>query len=99
VLLDAPAARLLDPTGGAARAWRGAGCPACRGTGYRGRTGIYELLVMDDDLRTEVQRRRGSGELRQLAIAAGMRTLQEDGLRLVREGVTTLEEVLRVARA
>jgi general secretion pathway protein E len=97
--LDAAAARLLDPVGGAAHAWRGAGCASCRGTGYRGRTGIYELLVMDDDLRVEVQRRRGSGELRQLAVAGGMRTLQEDGLRLVREGVTTLEEVLRVARA
>ena len=99
VQLDAAAARLLEPAGGPARAWRGAGCGSCRGTGYRGRTGIYELLVMDDDLRVEVQRRRGSGELRQMAVAAGMRTLQEDGLRLVREGVTTLEEVLRVARA
>ncbi|HEU4628952.1 MAG TPA: ATPase, T2SS/T4P/T4SS family [Gemmatimonadaceae bacterium] len=96
--LDPAAARLLD-AGGEARAWRGTGCAACRDTGYRGRTGIYELLVMDDDLRAEVQRRRGSGELRQLAIQKGMRTLQDDGLRLVRAGVTTLEEVLRVARA
>jgi general secretion pathway protein E len=99
VRLDAAASRVLEPEGGEARAWRGAGCAACRTTGYRGRTGIYELLVMDDDLRVEVQRRRGSGELRQLAVSRGMRTLQEDGLRLVREGVTTLEEVLRVARA
>jgi type II secretory ATPase GspE/PulE/Tfp pilus assembly ATPase PilB-like protein len=97
--LDAAAARLVDPSGGTAGAWRGAGCPSCRGTGYRGRTGIYELLVMDDDLRAEVQRRRGSGDLRQLAVEKGMRTLQEDGMRLVREGVTTVEEVLRVARA
>ena len=79
--------------------WRGAGCDACRGTGYLGRVGIYELLVMDNALRVEVQQRRGSEELRAMAIAGGMRTLQEDGFRLVRDGVTTLEEVVRVARA
>ncbi|GJG85036.1 general secretion pathway protein GspE [Gemmatimonadetes bacterium T265] len=78
--------------------WRGVGCGECRHTGYRGRTGVYELLVMDDDLRGEVQRRRGSGELRGLAVARGMSTLRQDGFRLVREGVTTVEEVLRVAR-
>ena len=78
---------------------RGAGCDLCRHTGYRGRTGIYELLVMDDELREEVQRRRGSGELRAKAIDKRMRTLRDDGFRLVREGVTTVEEVLRVARS
>jgi len=82
-----------------ARTWKGAGCGECRGTGYRGRTGVYELLVMDNELRVEVQQRRGSEELRQMAIAKGMRTLQDDGWRLVRAGVTTVEEVLRVARA
>ncbi|HEX2780488.1 MAG TPA: GspE/PulE family protein [Gemmatimonadaceae bacterium] len=76
---------------------RGRGCDACLGTGYRGRTGIYELLVLDDELRAEVMRRRGAGELRRLAISHGMRPLLEDGLRQVRAGVTTLEEVLRVA--
>ena len=79
--------------------WRGTGCDACLGTGYRGRTGIYELLSLDDELRTEVMRQRGSGELRRLAIAHGMRTLFEDGVRQVRLGVTTLEEVIRVAHA
>ena len=54
---------------------------------------------MDNELRLEVQGRRGSEELRQLAVTKGMRTLQDDGLRLVRAGVTTLDEVLRVARA
>jgi general secretion pathway protein E len=76
----------------------GRGCAECRGTGYRGRTGIYELLVMNDDLRVELPRRRGAGELRALAVGAGMRTLRDDGLRLVREGLTTPEEVLRVTR-
>jgi len=81
------------------RVWKGRGCDECRGTGYRGRTGVYELLVMDSDLRLEVQRRRGSEELRSMAIEKGMRTLLDDGLRAVRAGVTTLDEVLRVARA
>jgi general secretion pathway protein E len=84
---------------GLTRVWKGAGCDECRGTGFRGRTGIYELVVMDNDLRLEVQRRRGSEELRTMAIAKGMRTLRDDGLRAVRAGITTLDEVLRVARA
>ena len=54
---------------------------------------------MDNDLRREVQRRRGSEELRTIATAKGMRTLLDDGLRAVRAGTTTLDEVLRVARA
>jgi type II secretory ATPase GspE/PulE/Tfp pilus assembly ATPase PilB-like protein len=79
--------------------YRGKGCSECRNSGYRGRTGVYELLLMNDDLRAEVLHQRGANELRQLAIRNGMRTLQRDGLRLVGEGVTTLEEVLRVTRA
>jgi type II secretory ATPase GspE/PulE/Tfp pilus assembly ATPase PilB-like protein len=75
------------------------GCPECRNTGYRGRTGVYELLVMDEDLRNEMMRNRGSGEIRTLAISKGMRTLQGDGIRHVGNGVTSIEEVLRVTRA
>jgi type II secretory ATPase GspE/PulE/Tfp pilus assembly ATPase PilB-like protein len=83
---------------GLTKVWKGAGCDHCRNTGYRGRTGVYELLVMDNKLRAEVQQRRGSEELRAIAIAKGMRSLHDDGLRLVRAGITTLDEVLRVAR-
>ncbi|HEY5218182.1 MAG TPA: ATPase, T2SS/T4P/T4SS family, partial [Gemmatimonadaceae bacterium] len=83
---------------GLRRVWKGAGCDQCRNTGFLGRIGIYELLVMDNELRVELQQRRGSEELRAMAVAKGMRTLQNDGLRLVREGMTTLGEVLRVAR-
>lgn len=83
---------------GLERTWKGAGCSNCRNTGFRGRIGIYELLVMDNELRSELQKRRGSGELREMALAKGMRSLQDDGLRLVRAGITTLDEVLRVAR-
>jgi general secretion pathway protein E len=97
---DKAAARRLDIESlGLSRVWKGAGCDQCRGTGYRGRTGVYELLVMDNELRLEVQRRRGSEELRAMGVAKGMRTLLEDGVRAAKEGVTTLDEVLRVARA
>jgi type II secretory ATPase GspE/PulE/Tfp pilus assembly ATPase PilB-like protein len=87
-----PAAAQLDSV------WRGAGCSECRGTGYRGRLGIYELLVMDDGLREELLKRRGAAELRALAVSAGMQTLRADGVRLVAAGLTTPEEVLRVTR-
>jgi general secretion pathway protein E len=83
---------------GLQRVWKGKGCSYCRDTGYRGRTGVYELLVMDNQLRAEVQQRRGSEELRAMALAKGMRSLHDDGLRMVREGRTTIEEVMRVAR-
>jgi general secretion pathway protein E len=76
---------------------RGTGCDECRGTGYRGRIGIYELFQMDEDLRAEVQAQRGTSEIRRLAIERGMISLRQDGLRLVREGLTTPDEVLRIA--
>jgi general secretion pathway protein E len=79
--------------------WRNVGCAECRHTGYRGRAGLYELLTMTEELRTELLRQRGAGELRRLAIASGMRSLRLDGLRLVESGVTTIEEVLRVTHA
>jgi general secretion pathway protein E len=78
-------------------AWKGAGCGACRGTGYRGRIGIYELLVMDEELRAALQEDVSAGHLLKLGLNKGMRLLREDGLRQMRAGVTTAEEVLRVA--
>lgn len=79
-------------------AYRGQGCPDCRETGYRGRTGIYELLIMNDEIRAELQRGGDVGELRTLAERAGMQSLARDGSRLVSEGVTTVDEVQRVTR-
>ncbi len=75
---------------------RGEGCEACRGTGYRGRTGIFELLDVDEEIRAEVLHHRGSGEIRRLARERGMRPLRADGWRQVAAGRTTPEEVLRV---
>ncbi len=79
------------------KVWEGEGCEECRGTGYSGRTGIYELLVMEPWLREAVLEDVSAGRLQALAQKAGMRLLREDGLRLVGEGLTTAEEVLRVA--
>ncbi|MEP6999051.1 MAG: ATPase, T2SS/T4P/T4SS family [bacterium] len=75
---------------------RGSGCVACRHTGYLGRTGVYELLVIRDAMRTAIASASGAGVVRQLAREQGMRTLRDDSLRLVREGRTTPEEVLRL---
>jgi general secretion pathway protein E len=76
------------------------GCVACSGTGYRGRTTISELLVIDDNMREAIGRRRQDQRaIEQLARAAGFLTLYEDGLAKVGAGDTTLEEVLRVTRA
>ncbi len=77
--------------------FRGSGCPTCRGTGYRGRTAIAELLLMSDDIRQELLGAAGLPRLREIARREGMATLRQDGWRKVRAGVTTVEEVLRVA--
>ncbi|MGH7278211.1 MAG: GspE/PulE family protein, partial [Candidatus Rokuibacteriota bacterium] len=78
--------------------WRGAGCDECRNTGYRGRTGIYELFAITEDVRSLTLRRASSREIRRHAIEAGMVTLRLDGWRLAGKGVTTIEEVLRVTQ-
>ena len=76
------------------------GCEACSGTGYRGRTTICELLVIDDRVREAIGRRsQDQRVVEQLARAEGFQTLYEDGLAKVSRGETTLEEVLRVTRA
>ena len=79
--------------------WRGRGCAGCRGTGFRGRVGIYELLLVDAEVRQEFLDRREANGLRALAIARGMRPLRADGWRQVAAGVTTPDEVLRVTHA
>ena len=73
------------------------GCEQCRGLGYRGRTGIYELVLFDDTLRTMVHTRASEQDMLRHARVLGP-SIREDGLRKVREGVTTIEEVLRVTR-
>ncbi len=67
-------------------------------SGYRGRTGVFELLVVDDTLRAQIHGQAAEAELRATAIAGGMTLMREDGERLVRAGITSPEEVLRVTR-
>ena len=74
------------------------GCPNCNSTGYRGRSGIYELLIVDDHLRRQIHDQAAEQDVRQYANMQGMATLREDGMRWVANGDTTLEEVLRVTR-
>ena len=76
---------------------RGTGCAACRHTGYRGRTGIFELLVLTDACKEAVTRGADAATLRGLARDQGMTSLRADGWRKVQAGMTTVEEVLRVA--
>jgi general secretion pathway protein E len=84
------------PTGGAFYAAQG--CAACNRTGYRGRTGIYELLTVDDELRRLIHDRAPEHVLREHAAARGMRSLRDDGMRWAAQGVISLEEVVRVTR-
>ena len=74
------------------------GCRECSGTGYRGRSGIYELLDVDDQIRRLVLARTPADQIKAAAVASGMRTLRDDGWRKVTEGVTTVAEVLRVTQ-
>ncbi|HVJ27174.1 MAG TPA: type II secretion system ATPase GspE [Vicinamibacterales bacterium] len=74
------------------------GCPVCNWTGYRGRSGIYELLTVDDEVRRMIHDVESEQRVRDYARKAGMRTLREDAVRYVCKGETTLEEVLRVTR-
>jgi type IV pilus assembly protein PilB len=76
--------------------WRGVGCRSCRNTGYRGRLGLHELLVLSEDMRDAIVAQANVGQLRRLAIAEGMVELRVDGLQKAREGLTTVEEVFRV---
>ena len=80
------------------RVYRAVGCAACNFTGYKGRTGIYELLVADDELRRLVHSGLDERALREHAVRQGMSRLREDGLRWVADGTTSLDEVLRVTR-
>jgi type IV pilus assembly protein PilB len=76
--------------------WRGRGCDVCKQTGYKGRTGIYELMRVNEEIQELIVRRAPVTELREAARSNGMRTLQEDGFQKCKDGHTTVEEVMRV---
>ncbi|MBL8329600.1 MAG: type II secretion system ATPase GspE [Rubrivivax sp.] len=78
--------------------WHAVGCPECGHSGYKGRTGVYELMTADDAVRALIHERAAEAQLLQAAQAAGLRAMREDGERLVAQGITSLEEVMRVTR-
>jgi len=99
---DTPSQADLDALGIRASAdvtlYKGKGCDDCRGTGYRGRSAIYEMFGIDEDARSLVLRRASSRDIRVHAIERGMITLRLDGWQRACEGVTTVEEILRVTQ-
>jgi len=76
--------------------YKPAGCPKCNGVGYKGRGGIMEILLVDDVIRKAVLETSEADQIKRIAIENGMRTLREAGLNRVREGITTIEEIMRV---
>jgi type IV pilus assembly protein PilB len=75
--------------------FKGRGCDRCSGTGYKGRVGLYEVMEIGDELRELILSGASSYELRQKAVQAGMITLRMSGLQKIRDGMTTVEEVVR----
>ncbi len=92
---DTQASRLAKEKG---KFFYGTGCDKCFQTGYRGRTGIYEMMPLNDEIKDLIYRRETAGTIKKLAIDAGMQTLRMDGARKVLEGITAVSEVLRVTQ-
>jgi type II secretory ATPase GspE/PulE/Tfp pilus assembly ATPase PilB-like protein len=78
--------------------YKGKGCKNCQETGYRGRIGIFEMMLVTDDIRSLILENTSARDLRRIAAKQGTTSLREDGFRHVREGRTTIEEVLRVTK-
>lgn len=81
------------------RLYRGAGCKSCRGTGFMGRIGIFEILEVDQDIGFLITKKESADTINAMALTRGMNPLLHDGMRKALEGVTTLEEVIKVARS
>ncbi len=79
--------------------YMGAGCGKCFDTGYRGRTGIYELMTLNEDIREMIYGKTTAGAIKKKALEMGMQTLRMDGARKVQSGVTTIAEILRVTQS
>ena len=78
---------------------KGVGCSVCGDTGYKGRVALYEIMPITDRLKEAVLQGYSSGELKKVAVEDGLQTLRRSGLRKILQGMTTLEEILRVTRA
>ena len=77
--------------------FQGKGCPSCLNTGYSGRTGIFELMLLDDNIKNLILRTSDANAIKRKAVELGMITLSGDGAKKVMDGITTIEEVIRVS--
>jgi len=78
--------------------WKGKGCPGCRNTGYLGRTGLFEILVLNGSMGELIAKKSSAAVMKTAAIEQGMHTLRQDGWEKAQAGITTVEEVLRVTQ-
>ena len=93
-----PNGTVLSPEGENVLTWRGAGCPECAGRGYSSRMGIFEMMDVNDEIRKLIIANADASVLTRTARKNGMRNLREDGWRKIQDGVTTVEEVMRVTQ-
>jgi len=91
--------KALDASGTGHKFYVGAGCDKCFQTGYRGRTGVYELMLINQEIQDLIYKREAAGAIKRAALNAGLQTLRMDGARKVLAGITTIAEVLRVTQA
>ncbi len=91
--------KTMEMEGEKVKLYKGEGCRACSNTGYKGCAGIYEILTMNEEIRALVTANASADEIRRAGIKAGMKTLRQDGIRKALEGITTIEEVMRVTAA
>lgn len=87
-----------EDDGATLRLYRGKGCETCHGTGYQGRIGLFEVMVFDEALRDAITRQENASVIEELAKQSGMQTILEDGLSKMKQGLTTLDEVIRVSK-
>jgi type II secretory ATPase GspE/PulE/Tfp pilus assembly ATPase PilB-like protein len=88
----------MSPEGQRIETFHGQGCETCHGTGYKGRMGIFELMELNEDLRSAIMRNDDSSKITTVARRDGMRNLREDGWLKIQRGVTTVDEVVRVTQ-
>jgi general secretion pathway protein E len=93
-----PSGTALSPEGDRVRTFRGAGCPECNGRGYTSRVGIFEMMDIADEIRKLIMENADASVLTMAARRNGMRNLREDGWKKIRDGVTTVDEVMRVTQ-
>jgi type II secretory ATPase GspE/PulE/Tfp pilus assembly ATPase PilB-like protein len=84
------------PESGATKLWKAKGCKVCHSSGYKGRTGVFEVLTVDHHIRSLILKRTPSAQMRQSAMSKGMKTLWQSGWHKMNSGITSLDELVRI---